>query len=114
MKRTHLTKAERKHLDTLIALPLARFRAAIARLAPEILTQLEQRIEVMIVKQRWALGGYGIERHLAPLQLGLLERRRAEVRRLRERGPAPVQLSLVEPAPAPLDLSPQALDEQAA
>lgn len=114
MKQTHLTRAEKKYLDTVIALPLARFRAAIARLAPEALDRLQERIEVQIVKQRWALGGHGIERHRAPFELGLLERRRAEVRRLRERGPLPAQLRLVDPDTTPVVHAAEAWDEQAA
>jgi hypothetical protein len=113
LKRTYLTRAEKKHLDTLIGLPLARFRTAIARQTPEALDRLQERIEVLIVKQRWALGSHGIERHRAPLELGLLERRRAEVRRRRERGPAPVQLHLVEPAAMP-DVPAEAWEKRAA
>jgi hypothetical protein len=95
MKRTHLTRREKKRLDTLLALPLARFRTAITRLTPEELAALAERIELLEIKQRWTLGSHGIDRHRAPLELGLLARREAEVRKVIARGPAPVQLHLV-------------------
>lgn len=95
MKRPHLTRRERKQLDTLLALPLARFRTAIARLTPDELTALAARIETLEIKQRWTLGSHGIDRHRAPIELGLLARRDAEVRQRIARGPAPVQLHLV-------------------
>lgn len=96
MKRTHLTRREKKHLDTLLALPLARFRTAVARLSPDELTTLAARIELLEVKQRWTLGSHGIDRHRAPIELGLLARRQAAVRRVIARGPAPMQLQLIE------------------
>ncbi len=81
MPRTLTNRKEAKRLDGLIALPLARFRTAIGRLPLDELAALERRIELMTVKQRWALGSHGIERHRAPNELGLLARRLAETRR---------------------------------
>jgi hypothetical protein len=95
MTRTHLTRRERQRLDTLLALPLARFRTAITRLTPDELTALAERIETLEIKQRWTLGSHGIDRHRVPIELGLLARRDAEVRRRIAGGPAPVQLHLV-------------------
>jgi hypothetical protein len=114
LKRTHLTRRERKQLDTLLALPLARFRAVIAHLTPDELTTLAERIETLEVKQRWTLGSHGIDRHRAPIELGLLARRGAEVRRRIARGPAPVQLHLVAEDGAPHALVTATWEEQAA
>lgn len=114
MKRTHLTRREKKQLDTLLALPLARFRTAIARLSPDELATLAARIELLEVKQRWTLGSHGIDRHRAPIELGLLARRRAEVRHAIERGPAPVQLHLLESDGAFFEPVAPLWDEQAA
>jgi hypothetical protein len=98
MKRTHATRNQKKRFDALLALPLERFRTTIARLTPDELAALAARVELLTVKQRWALGGHGLERHRAPLELGLLARRQAEVRREmgRERAARPVQLYLLE------------------
>lgn len=80
-RRTRLNRALTRRLDTIIDLPLARFRTAIKRLPTEELEALQARIEQMTVKQRWALGGHGMERHRAPLALELLGRRQAETHR---------------------------------
>ena len=99
MKRTHGTRAQRKRLDALLALPLERFRTAVARLTPEELAALDTRIDLMTVKHRWELGGHGLERHRAPLALELLARRQAVVRQALAASRDPqVRLVLVEPA----------------
>ena len=113
MPRTRMTRREIQCLDALIALPLARFRTAIGRLTHDELAALKRRIELLTVKQRWALGGHGIERHRAPNELGLLARRMAETRREIAARPAAgtTQLRLIEfepeerepAAPEPVD-----------
>jgi hypothetical protein len=106
MKRTHLTRAQRKHFDTLLDLPLERFRTAISRLTADELAALEARIETLIVGARFARGSHGSERHRAPIELGMLTRRWAAVRREvaigREQA---VQLYLVEPEVATDDVA---------
>jgi hypothetical protein len=97
-----LKRHEAKRLDALIALPLARFRTAIGRLDAGELAALEDRIELHLVKQRWALGSHGIERHRAPNELALLGRRMDETRHaMAARAQATTQLHLVELTPAP-------------
>lgn len=81
MPRTRTNRALAKRLDTIIDLPLTRFRTAIGRLTVEELEALQTRLESLTVKQRWAQGGHGMERHRAPLALELLGRRLAETRR---------------------------------
>src|ERR671912_2796079 len=99
MRRTMTTRNATKRLDTMIALPLGRFRRALSELTPEELSALEARIAVQSVKSRWAGGGHGIARHRSPLELDLLARRESETRREREaRRGAVAQLRLVEPA----------------
>jgi hypothetical protein len=86
-------------MDTLLALPLGRFRRALTELTPGELETLETRIAVQSVKSRWARGGHGLARHRAANDLGLLARRAAATRREREiRGGASTQLRLVEPS----------------
>ena len=80
MPRTRSNRPQNRRLDALIALPLARFRTAVAALSPEELTALVQRIELKIVEQRWTLGGHGLARHRAPQELALLSRRLDETR----------------------------------
>ena len=95
-----MKRNDAKRLDTMIALPLARFRRAISELTSEELAALEVRITVQSVKRRWARGSHGIARHRSPLELGLLARREEETRREREaRRGAVAQLRLVETAP---------------
>jgi hypothetical protein len=114
MARTKMNRTEAKRFDALAALTLPRFRSVIGKMTLAELAALEQRIALLQVKQRFALASHGIERHRAPNELGLLERRRAAVRRLIERGPAPVQLHLVEMAGAPIELLVPEWEEQAA
>src|SRR5688500_13744188 len=100
MRRALTTRNATKRLDTMITLPLARFRRALAELTPEELSALEARIAVQSVKSRWARGGHGIARHRSTNELGLLARRKVETRREREaRRGAGVQLRLVDTAP---------------
>ena len=95
---TRTNRTQIKRLDGLIALPLARFRTAAGQLSLDELAALERRIEQMTVKQRWALGGHGIERHRAPNELELLARRLAETRRevQRREKATSAQLRLIE------------------
>jgi hypothetical protein len=81
--RSLLTKRT-KQLDAMLALPLARFRRRLTEFSPEELSALEQRVAVQMMRNRWALGGHGMARHRAHGELGLLERRRAAIRRERE------------------------------
>ena len=95
-----MTANDRKRIDAVIALPLHRFRTALERLTRDELAMLEARIEQLTIKQRWSLGGHGIERHRAPNELGLLARRLAAARRAdatRSRAAA-TRLHLVETA----------------
>jgi hypothetical protein len=110
------TRNSAKRLDAVIALPLARFRRALAELTPEELSALEARIAVQSVKSRWARGGsHGIARHRSTLELGLLARRADETRREREaRRGAVAQLRLVETAPTIRELATADLEERAA
>lgn len=98
MSRIRLSRKLTKRLDAIIDLPLARFRTAIGRLPLDELEALQERIEVLTVKQRWALGGHGLERHRAPNALELLGRRLAEARREAEarQKVASAQLRLIE------------------
>src|SRR5262245_26926087 len=66
----------RKRFDALLGLPLERFRRELTELSAEELTALEERIAVQTMRQRWSLGGHGMERHRAHGELALLERRR--------------------------------------
>ncbi len=102
MPRTRSNRPQNRRLDALIALPLARFRTAVAALAPEELTALAHRIELKIVEQRWALGGHGLARHRAPQELALISRRLDETRigQSASSSMRPAQLRLVE-APSP-------------
>ncbi len=83
-------------MDALLALPLARFRKAIAELGPDELAALEARLAVQRISTRWARGGYGIARHRVANELGLLARREAAVGRERDArltaAPAPLRL----------------------
>jgi hypothetical protein len=115
MQRAMTTRNTTKRLDTMIALPLARFRRALGELTLEELSVLEARIAVQSVKSRWARGGHGIARHRSPLELDLLERRQSETRREREaRRGAVAQLRLVETAPHVRELATADLEERAA
>jgi hypothetical protein len=115
MKRTLLTRAQRQRFDTLLDLPLGRFRTAIRQLTPSDLAALETRIDTLIVGARFARsGGHGLERHRAPIELGMLERRRAAVRRELALGREPaVQLYLVEPGAAEVTATPELADKAA-
>ncbi len=72
------TRARR--IDALLALPLARFRRALADLPAEELAALDARIVLQRIRSSWARGGAGIARHRAPHELGLLARREAALR----------------------------------
>ena len=99
----------------MIALPLERFRRALAELTSEELSALEARIALQIVKSRWARGGHGLARHRSMHELGLLARREDETRREREaRRGGVAQLRLVETAPAVCELGTADLEERAA
>ncbi len=105
-----------RRLDAQIALPLAQFRTAIARLSPDELTAVEARIGLLTVKNRWALGGHGIARHRAQRELGLLARRQAEVHREAQRSArfTSSQLRLIEFEPLVHDLvAPEQVDQAA-
>jgi hypothetical protein len=111
-----MTAKERKRLDGMIALPLDRFRTALKRLTRDELALLETRIGQLTIKQRWALGSHGIDRHRAPNELGLLARRLAETRRAaadRARGAA-TPLHLVETTTAIRELPAVEAAERAA
>ena len=111
-----MTAKERKRLDAVIALPLDRFRTALKRLTRDELAMLETRIEQLTIKQRWALGSHGIERHRAPNELGLLARRLAETRRAADSRStiSAAQLRLVEPGAGIRELPTVAAVERAA
>jgi hypothetical protein len=86
-------------MDTLLALPLGRFRRALVELTPAELEKLETRITVQSAKRRWQRGGHGVARHRVANDLGLLARRAAATRHEREaRRDALTQLRLVEPS----------------
>jgi len=116
MPRTTSKRHETKRLDGLIALSLERFRAAIERLSPDEMAALESRIGMLTVKNRWALGGHGMERHRAQGELGLLARRLTELHRearLRSRATS-FQLRLIEFEPLLHDLTrPEPVDQAA-
>ncbi len=104
MPRTRSNRQLNRRLDALIALPLARYRTAVAALTPEERVALAHRIELKIVEQRWALGGHGLARHRAPQELALLSRRLDETRigLAASSSMRPAQLRLVElPASGP-------------
>ncbi|MBA2597705.1 MAG: hypothetical protein H0V00_13865 [Chloroflexia bacterium] len=88
-----------KRNDALLALPLARFRRALADLSANELVALEARLAVQQVRSRWARGGSGIARHRVPGELGMLARRAAAVGRARELRLAntPMPIRLVAP-----------------
>ena len=115
MRQVTKKRNEAKRLDTMIALPLGRFRRALSELTTEELSALEARIALQSVKSRWARGGHGIARHRSPLELDLLARRQSEARREREtRRGAAAQLRLVETAPHVRELATADLEERAA
>jgi len=115
MRRGATNRHTAKRLDTLIDLPLARFRRALTELTPEELTALESRIALQNVKNRWARGGHGIARHRSVHELGLLARRHDETRRERQaRRGALAQLRLVETALTLRELGTTDLEERAA
>jgi hypothetical protein len=76
-----MKKRNTRQLDALLALPLDRFRRTISRLADDELRALGERLEVQLVKNRWARGGHGFARHRAGQELVLLKRRQEELRR---------------------------------
>jgi hypothetical protein len=76
------TKAKNvKRMDALLAQSLARFRRTLLGLTREELVALDARIDLLAVKQRWARGSHGLERHRSRNELGRLARRQTEVRR---------------------------------
>ena len=115
MRRVTTNRNSAKRLDTMIALPLERFRRALAELTSEELSALEARITLQSVKSRWARGGHGLARHRSMHELGLLARRQDETRREREaRRGGVAQLRLVETSPAVRELGTADLEERAA
>jgi hypothetical protein len=84
MANRGLAAKRAKRIDALLALPLREFRRKLTELSPEELSALDQRIAVQMMRNRWALGGHGMERHRAHGELGLLERRRSAARLERE------------------------------
>jgi hypothetical protein len=91
---------ETKRLDTLLALPLDRFRRALTGLTTDDLAALDARLALQQVRSRWARGGFGIARHRSPQELALLRRRATALRNERSiraaRGPEPRQLGFPE------------------
>jgi hypothetical protein len=82
--RTTKTKTktrERRRIDTMLALPLARFRRALTAASEDELTAIAARIAVQMVRSRWARGSHGVARHRATNELALLDRRLSETRR---------------------------------
>ncbi len=115
MRRAMTTRNTTKRLDTVIALPLARFRRALTELTPEELSAVEARIGVQSVKSRWARGSHGVARHRSTYELGLLARRQDETRRERvARRGALGQLRLVEHVPNVRELVAPEREERAA
>ena len=84
MSNRPLMAKRTKRLDSTLALPLARFRRHLTELSPEELSALEQRIAVLAMRSRWALGGHGMARHRAHGEIGLLGRRAVAIRLERE------------------------------
>ena len=87
-------------MDALLALPLDRFRQALARLTADELAALDGRLATQRVRSRWARGGFGVARHRSPQELALLTRRETALRNEREEraatAPAPIQLVFPE------------------
>ena len=96
MDRSRISAKSLRRLDTLLSLPMDQFRRQLTHLAPEELAALETRISQQEIKQRWALGSHGIDRHRAPGELARLARRQSETRRERAArsaaAPVPVRL----------------------
>src|SRR3712207_5067870 len=115
MRRMTTNRHTTKRLDAMIALPLARFRRALAELTPEELSALEARIALQSVKNRWARGGHGLARHRSLHELGLLGRRQDETRRERQaRRGGVAQLRIVETDPTLRELGTAELEKRAA
>lgn len=98
MRRSISPRAQVKRLDSLLGMPLARFRRAIADISDDELAALEARIALQQVRNRWARGSHGSARLRAPHELALLGRRetalQGELERRVDRAPAPIQLVL--------------------
>jgi hypothetical protein len=108
------TRRVSKHLDLLIASPLARFRRELGRLSVDELHALLGRIDVLSVGARWARGSHGLARHGARNQLGRLARRETAIHReLAARRGSPTPISLHE-VTAPRTLAVQTPEQQAA
>jgi hypothetical protein len=107
---------ETKRLDAMLAQSLARFRRTISHLTDEELNALDRRIVLQEVRHRWEQGSHGLDRHRAPLALGLLARRRTEVSHEREKRAASAthQLRLVEANSGVRAIEPQMSSERAA
>ncbi len=90
-------------MDTLLALPLDRFRRALTGLTTDELAALETRLDVQRMRSRWARGGFGVARHRSSQDLALLGRRETALRNERDvrvaRGPEPIQLVFPEAGP---------------
>jgi hypothetical protein len=101
--RTRNTKtktSERRRIDAMLALPLARFRRALTAASEDELTAIEARIAVQMVRSRWARGSHGVARHRATNELALLDRRLSETRRelAARRVPALAPISVLDSA----------------
>ena len=83
MNRSMASPNSRQRLDALLALPLGQFRRRLTQLTPDELAALETRIALQEVKQRWARGSHGLERHRAAGELARLARRETAARRER-------------------------------
>jgi hypothetical protein len=115
MMRATTKRTEAKRMDTLLALPLNRFRRALTGLTTEELAALEARLALQRVRSQWARGGFGVARHRSSQDLALLGRRETALHREREdrvaRGPAPIQLVFPE---AGVETTPDGIDKLAA
>jgi hypothetical protein len=83
MDRSRTRTKTMRRLDALLTLPLDQFRRRLAQLTFDELTALDSRISQQEIKQRWALGSHGVERHRAPGELARLARRQSATRRER-------------------------------
>jgi hypothetical protein len=115
MTRTTTKRNETKRMETLLALPLERFRRALTGLTPDELAALEARLMLQRVRSRWARGGFGVARHRSSQDLALLGRRETALRHERDdraaRGPEPIQLVFPEAGP---ETAPDGIEKLAA
>lgn len=99
MHRSVAKRNTAKRMDALLALPLARFRRALAALPSDELAALAARLAVQRVRNRWARGGFGLARHRSSHELGLLARRETALRHELD--------ARMTAAPAPIHLVPR-------